>query len=357
MCIQSVLRTVNRYPAIQHGVVGVGIAATAYLSIPAAIVAGGLYGVAQYYSSLTKQFDGPKDVVEKAKSMGSTCEQVQLERAKAVMEIHDEIERIAYDAFADIVERLGIKGDAITEEQSGIILQYIKKQAHIEMYKKGGYIDTRGKLLGQDQIAGIMANVGKIIHDRDAKLTDARYHSLSELLLGLDDHNEFVKKILIQSWCKCAVTDPTHLDYIKAKAHFYPRMDRNTGINLGKACAARAAFWDQHFPGLREASMDASKRFVKILEVRNFLGGDAVSYDSTHRTLKFRSGYDARTIVLDPATLDKPFVSILGDYLITPRQVRNIVRGMDQAEESLVSDKDMTMRQFLKAYFPELPIA
>ncbi len=353
MCISAIQRTLNN-PTINPVAKGVGLAAVAYASVPAAVAVCTLYGLSKILSreksaptpSLSAAprspvpLLGPAGVIANARKLGTPCEEAQLLKTETVMGIHDQIEEVAYKAFADIVEELGIKGDAITEEQSGKILAYIKKQAHVEMYKKGGYIAKRGDLLGKDQIQFLLGQVGKIIHDRDTKLTDARYHSLSSLLLALDDHNAAVKDILIKSWFRCPVADPTHLDQVKERIRFYDRTNASLGIDLQAAVERKAEFWDRYFPGLRDATeigqADRSAEFVRILEVRNMFGGVNFMGKNLEAPLS-------------------AYVSInTAERLFQPRQVPNLVRRADMQATPLISDSKITLGTFLRHYFPEV---
>lgn len=69
----------------------------------------------------------------------SQCSGHELVGANEIKELHDVIEVIAYRSFAQAVKNLGITKDRITEEQSGKILAFVKEQAHVELYKEGGY--------------------------------------------------------------------------------------------------------------------------------------------------------------------------------------------------------------------------
>ena len=95
------------------------------------------------------------------------------------------------------------------------------------MDKKDGYIQSRTKL-PYEQVQEVIRNVGLIVHDRDTKLTDARYYTITDLTMALDDHNTMVKEILLKSWYKCPkFIDPhhTHLDEIKERAGFYATLN------------------------------------------------------------------------------------------------------------------------------------
>jgi hypothetical protein len=350
MCIAAVQRTLNQ-PILKKAAVVGGFAAVAYAGVPVALAAGTMYGLSiclsRKRSSTVSAAEhrpaapllGPAGVIASAKKLGTPCDEAQLQKTKMIMEIHDKIEETAYRSFANIVERLGIRGDAITEEQSGIILAHIKSEAHIEMYKKGGYTAERGNLLDKQQFQYLASQVGKIIHDRDTKLTDARYHSLSSMLLALDDHNSEVKDILIKSWFRCPVADPTHLDQVKDRVDFNSRMNGALGFDLSRAVQEKTALLDRSFPGLRAASApgeaDRSAEFVRILAVRDLVGG-----------INFRE--------MDlSAPLESCVPADVSARLFTQREVRNVVRGREVQTRALIDDSRITLGQFLAEYFPE----
>lgn len=292
--------------------------------------------------------------------LGAQCSVEEKERANEVKQIHDLIEEVAYRAFAQKVTELNITQDRITEEESGKILSYIKAQAHKEMYKKeDGYIVARARLLNYSQVERVIQSVGKIVHDRDTKLTDARYYSLSELLMGLDDHNTMVKEILLQSWYKCSsFSDPDHehLDQIKDQVDFYQTLDKQLEFNLKEALKAQKAFWNQFFPGKREADKSASQEFVNIQELRHLCEVlHVIEPDAKNSFIRFVTQHK-KYVLTGPNLNDK-----LADYLdhedailfFEPRNIRNQVRGRVVETEPLLKDRNITVKQFFSSYFPE----
>jgi hypothetical protein len=279
--------------------------------------------------------------VSKILHLGATCSEIEFANAMEIKRIHDLIEEVAYRAFVEKVKDLNIEHDCLTEEQSGRILSHIKAQAHREMYKKeGGYITERAKLLDPSQVQRVIQNGGRIVHDRDTKLTDARYYSLSELLLALDDHNTMVKEILLQSWYKChnfSDRNHEHLEEIKERVNFYGTLSEQLKFNLQGALRDRKAFWDKYFPGKREANREISEQFVNIQEVRHYM-------EHKVNTLK---GFD----------LDEQLIRYLNEEEIIayfePRQIRNRVRCQEVQTVPLLADRHITVRQFLSYYFPE----
>ena len=296
---------------------------------------------------------------------GTQCKKKELNKAEAILLIHNVIEEVAYRALANIVNTLGLDKDEISATQCGQILSHVKEQAHIELFKKGGYVTDRTKILTQSQFSGIMQNVGKIVHDRDTRLTDARYYTVTDLLMGLDDHNTMVKEILLRSWYKCpSIVDPdhSHLDNIKARVNFYPMTNKTLGFDLKTTLDSRKAFFDQYFPGIRSGGAETSEAFVNITEVREYFGGsswvkvDLAQKDPVIEYTTQYGGYQALNIGKE--TLDAKLASILdaGDMkaLLSKRQVTNQVRKKTTEACPLLKNKDITLRQFLTLYFPEI---
>lgn len=281
----------------------------------------------------------------------SHCSNEEKEKANEVKAIHDLIEEVAYRAFVQKVIDLNITQENITEEQSGQILSHIKAQAHKEMYKPDGYLSVRGKLLNPSQFQEVIQNVGKIVHDRDTKLTDARYYTLSELLMGLDDHNTMVKEILLRSWYKFSDFtdfDHSHLEEIKNKIDFYVQLNGHLKFDLKQTLTERKAFWDKYFPGKREASEKTSKEFVNILEVRHFFEGIERFNPRRYSDL------------LNGIKLDDKFAVLLKEdetkALFEPRCLRNRVRCRNVDANPLLHDRDITIREFFTYYFPDIDL-
>ncbi len=268
-------------------------------------------------------------------SFNSSCSKAEKLTADGIKEIHDLVEEVAYQAFAAKVTELGIKEDGITEEQSGQILCAIKSAAHKEMDKKDGYIQSRTKL-PYEQVQEVIRNVGLIVHDRDTKLTDARYYTITDLTMALDDHNTMVKEILLKSWYKCPkFIDPhhTHLDEIKERA----------------SVANRQAFWDNYFPGKRQACNGTSKEFVDIIDVRNYLAkkeGSRLNFATIHNVYSFHD-----------EDMDRKLIDLLNpddqNALFQPREIKNLVRKCSQSCDNTLLKENMTLKQFLTKFYPE----
>lgn len=316
-----------------------------------------------------------KSSVVEALHQDSQCLGPELVGANEIKDLHDVIEVIAYRSFAQAVKNLGITKDRITEEQSGKILAFVKEQAHVELYRDGGYWKERLNKLNPSQVQGVIRAVAHVIHDRDTKLTDARYSSLSEMLMAFDDHNVEVKNILLKSWYKCpdfSDNDQGHLSYVKGEANFYPAMDAQLKFDLKGALEKRQEFYNTYFPGLRAGvtSESRSTEFVNVLEVRNYFNGNQIefcidgpnNYQSLNYTLSkpvfslfgFKNfpkyiveGYDLLgTKLID--ILDKSYHK----DLFEERSVRNLVRRKEVTCLPLLN-RDITLEQFLAQYFPE----
>ncbi len=283
----------------------------------------------------------------------SGCSFDEKSKAGQLMLIHNLIEEVAYRAFAEKIVSLNLVDDQISEQQSGDILAHIKKQAHIEMYKKDGYIAKRAQLLDPSQVQKVIASVGKIVHDRDTKLTDARYPSLSEMLMGLDDHNTMVKEILIQSWYKLEEftdSEHEHLDMIKKNVSFYEMVDKQLKFDLKAELSYRKAFWDHYFPGMRKATedmtqTDTTRNFVEIMEVRALFQGFTLNEERCH----FDSLHEADL----GEKLFKYLSSSDQELFFEPRKVFNQVRGKSIPMLPLIKNESITVKEFISRYFPE----
>lgn len=137
-----------------------------------------------------------------ARRQGHTCTPQEISNVKQIFFVHNLIEEVGYKAFYEIVQRLGITNDQITEEQSETIIAYVKKQAHVELRKPGGYSHSGRDMITAEQFSKVIASLSTIIHDRDERLTHARYRSLADLVTAFDDHNSYIKQLLFRSWFK-----------------------------------------------------------------------------------------------------------------------------------------------------------
>ncbi len=282
----------------------------------------------------------------------SSCSAKEEAAANTVKALHDLVEQIAYEALIEGIEGLGIKTDAITEKQSERLLYQVKLRAHQEMYKKGGYISSRGTL-SNSQIQNLIAKVAKIVHDRDTKLTDARYHSVSELLLGLDDHNGLVKDILRSSWAKTSIQDPDHrhLDQIKASVNFYSRANKLLSFDLNQKLNERKLFWDTYFPGKREStSNEDAQEFIRILEVRHHFGNPV---KQSNKSIAFNTP-DGK-VSFSKKDSEKPLAADLPNksFVFNPYRGPALARGVSVNKPALIP-KEMTHREFLSKYYPDV---
>lgn len=296
----------------------------------------------------------PDSLIARAHEVGATASEGECLKACEVKALHDRVEEVAYGAFPAVVKTLKLRGDRITEVQSGQILAFIKARAHGELRRPGGYMAERGKLLDPSQVTVLMANVDRIVKDRDTKLTDARYGSFSTLVMAFDDHNGFVKELLFQSWFKTSEplhVEDAHLHDIKGRVAFYPEMNAALEMDLEAELCRQRVFWDTYFPGIREPS--SSDRFVNVVEVRDYFGGN-VTFDIRTEGLCL-SLPDGDSIEVED--LEMPLIGVLPpDHiraLFEKRTVENHVRRMEMEMDPLIDDTDMSVAQFLKIYFPE----
>jgi hypothetical protein len=194
----------------------------------------------------------------------SACSEHQWRKLEQLKLIHDFIELNAYAAVSEVVRELDLHALELQPAESQRILQHVKCKAHREMYKAGGYMQTRGQYVEPSQVKLLLQRVGDIIHDRDTKLTNATYLTLPRLIMALDDHNTMVKCILLQSWTRVPnkVEDDAHahVQEIQRQAEMFDtlrRFDSEVFGDLQLAVAREKAEWNVRFPGLREDSRRA----------------------------------------------------------------------------------------------------
>jgi hypothetical protein len=178
----------------------------------------------------------PKRVLKSLK-LGYTQEEIQA--AVVVKGLHDEVELAAYAALIQGCEELGISTDAITEEQSFRLLhKYVKASAHKVMNGPDGYMSLRGKHLNfEKQIQPILDKVSWIVHDRDRRLTNGVYTSLTKLIFALDSHNSLVNHIIFKAWGYPLSEARDHLSEIKEKAKFYGKLNAIVHFDVSDALA------------------------------------------------------------------------------------------------------------------------
>jgi hypothetical protein len=270
--------------------------------------------------------------------------------------MHNLIEEICYTSLADIVIKLNIKGDKITEEQSRLILAYVKQMAHVELRKEGGYVKKGRDMISSEQFDGVLANVATIIHDRDGRLTDARYYSLTDLCTALDDHNSYVKNILFRSWLRCGtLVSQTHLTMVKDLVNFDNRMTEQVGFDFSRALAAKKKHYDTVFPSIREVVCSRSGektalKFVNLTEVRATLD------EHVDTLLTCDSNMPLAKALVNNCSLSQEAVTTL----LRDRQVPCEARfGLNSGEKARsifqppLLRADFTVGVFLNTYYPD----
>lgn len=293
-------------------------------------------------------------LVQQAKELGAKCSEEDIKNARNIFFVHNLIEEVCYQALADIVKKLDIRGDKITKEQSDQILAYVKDIAHVELRKDGGYSKKGREMITQDQFSWVLKNVNTIIHDRDARLTDARYYSLTDLCTALDDHNNYVKNILFRSWLHCEpISCPTHLPMIKNLVHFNKNMSAQLGFNFAEALQRKKGYYDTYHPKLREivcstTGEKSALRFVNITEVRS-------AFDEHVDTLlKCDPDESFTQCLVGQCSFSKSDVEKLTQNRSVTCAPRHGFGFMDKTipQPPLLKD-GLTVGEFLEYYFPE----
>ncbi|MBL7479437.1 hypothetical protein [Legionella bononiensis] len=288
----------------------------------------------------------------KAQELGTQCSPQEIENAKRIFFVHNLIEEVCYKAFAKIVKQLGITGDEITEQQSGQILAYIKSMAHVELRKPGGYTLTGRAMITADQFAQVISNVSTIIHDRDARLTDARYYSLTDLCVGLDDHNSYVKNILFRSWFKCGqMSCDSHLNMIKDMVGFNKRISDQLGFNFEHALTNKKEYYNTYHAGIRTVENPvtgerSALKFTNLTEVRS----------------KFKPIINK---LLDTAPDSRLIAELRNKKLLEPEEINALIgkrsylsapRFHQPITQNALLEPTITVGEFLNYYFPELQV-
>ncbi len=314
----------------------------------------------EYLSSTIDEFNyifQPNDTPILPPEVPSNCSSTEKINALAVKELHDRIEEVAYQALVAGVKKLKIREDVLTKEQSGELLGMVKDAAHLELFKDNGYMNSRGKILLSSQVQTLFRHIGKIVHDRDTKLTNARYYTLSDLLLGLDDHNTLVKDILLSSWFIKQLSydeEHTHLNEIKEKVKFYPQMKKLLNFDLESALKAQKVFWNTYFPGKRESKTNEdAQTFINVLEVRHYFGAptlkepDSIEFNTPDGTLFIDLKNLDDLIVPSTSPCAVVFTGIVEYNRIQSKRARIL---------PLLDNRNMTVREFLKSYYPEIKL-
>lgn len=291
-------------------------------------------------------------LLSKAKELGTLCSPEEIDNVRRIFFVHNLIEEVCYKAFADIVEKFGIIGDAITEEQSGIILAYIKKIAHVELRKPGGYSLTGREMITPEQFSQVLAHVATIIHDRDARLTDARYYSLTDLCIALDDHNSYVKNILFRSWFKCGqMSCDSHLNMIKDIVGFNGRASAQLGFHFERSLAAKKEYYDRFHAGIRTVEHPkthelSALKFTNLTEVR------AKFTSIVGKLLESDPHTPLTTYLSDHQLLDNRDI----DALTRTRCYSCVPRFHQPISQRALLEPNVTVGEFLNKYFPELEV-
>ena len=287
-----------------------------------------------------------------AQELGTQCSPQEIENAKKIFFVHNLIEEVCYKSFATIVKELGITDDEITEQQSGQILAYIKKMAHVELRKPGGYSLTGRNMITPEQFSQVISNVATIIHDRDTRLTDARYYSLTDLCVALDDHNSYVKNILFRSWFKCGqMTCDSHLTMIKDIVGFNGRISDQLGFDFEHALTIKKEYYNTFHTGIRTIENPvtgecSALKFTNLTEVR----------------AKFKPFVDK---LLDSAPNSRLIAELRINRLLENEEINALIgkrcyscapRFHQPITQNALLEPTITVGEFLNHYFPELQV-
>ncbi|MDI1351245.1 MAG: hypothetical protein PSV35_00510 [bacterium] len=295
-----------------------------------------------------------KELYVHAKQLGTQCTETEIENAKNIFFVHNLIEEIAYKALADAVIELDLCEDGISAEQSCFILTRVKDAAHVELRKEGGYTQKGREMISSEQIMGVIKNVSDIIHDRDARLTDARYFTLTDLCTAIDDHNGYVKNVLFRSWFRCdTLSSETHLKMIKELVYFNERMSEQVGFDFKRRLQQRKSYYDQKFPSIRavvcqKTGEKSAVRFVNLTEVRAYFKAhvDELLGCDPERPL-------IRTLI-DRCSFTLEEVSALRKERIVPCPARfGLGLSTRKINQPPLIRDELTVGYFLHFYFPE----
>lgn len=212
-------------------------------------------------------------LLAKARQLNAECTEEEVRNAKNIFFVHNLIEEACYDALPKMLIRLNIQSDTITPQDSRMILAYLKDAAHVELRKDGGYTKKGREMITPAQFSRVLSNIATVIHDRDTRLTDARYSSLTDLCVALDDHNSYIKNLLFKSWFRCeALSWDAHLPMIKAIVNFNPRMTAQLGFDFERTLNSKKEYYDVHHECIREIESPTKEKsalkFVNVTEVR-----------------------------------------------------------------------------------------
>ncbi|GGI92487.1 hypothetical protein [Legionella impletisoli] len=291
----------------------------------------------------------------RAKTLGSECSQEEIEKAKNIFFVHNLIEEICYQALADIVVQLGICKDEITEEQSNLILAHVKEAAHIELRKEGGYSKKGREMITAEQFNGVIRNITTIIHDRDGRLTDARYSTLTDLCIALDDHNTYVKSVLFRSWLRCeALSANTHLAMIKDIVHFNSQISQQVGFNFERKLAERKQYYSIHHHNIREVvcpktGEKSALRFVHVTEVR------AQFQPYVAELKRFAPDRPFQACLIEACGFSQEQIATLSSArkVSCPARFGFASSSKTISQPPLILCESLTVGEFLSRYFPE----
>ena len=306
--------------------------------------------VSQQEQRLTFYNNAYKQLVTKALQLDTPCSKDEIQNVKNIFFVHNLIEESCYKAFAEKVAELNITSDVITEDQAGQILAHIKKQAHVELRKEGGYSRAGRSMITDDQFELVLRNIATVIHDRDSRLTDARYSTLTDLCIALDDHNNYIKNLLFKSWFRCSdMYCDSHLTMIKEIVQFNQNMSEQLGFNFKEALTSKKQFYDKNYPNIRaiihpESGQYTAESFVNLSEVRGKFTFDIIE------GLKQSNPND---YLVDWLHLHASDISFGPEALFEPRLLKCQPRFHKVIDQPALLSSKMTIGQFLHDYFPE----
>ncbi len=293
-------------------------------------------------------------LLEAAQRLDASCTEEEMEKAKNIFFVHNLIEEVCYRALPDALKKFGITTDTITPAQSMNILAYVKEVTHVELRKEGGYTKKGREMITPAQFNGVLANIAIIIHDRDARLTDARYSSLTDLCAALDDHNSYIKNILFKSWFRCPqLSCDTHLAMIKDIVDFNQRISEQLGFNFEQSLSEKKAYYDIHHQKIRAIECPTTgektaKRFVNLTEVR------ATFDDEVIEKLLY---IDRQSPLLEYLEKNCSYSPEELSSLTNTRRVSSPARfgfwSQEQINQPALLCNDLCVGDFLKQYYPE----
>jgi hypothetical protein len=244
----------------------------------------------------------------------------EINGAIATKKLHDAIEISAYNGLVEKIISLGITTDEITEKDSRTLLRYIMCCAHKTMRASGGYIDARTKHLNMEkQLLPLMVHLDWIVYDRDRRLTNAKYISLSELIFNLDDHNIKVKQLLLDIWGHPNPDAIQGLENVKQQIKFYERLNRVLSFDL------------------KENLTNIKNNHSSIREIF-----PSVEIDDEQRWVKFY-GIKNESFKINFNSLNLSAFSLMLNY-----ELKKFIRSVHENEQNI------SVKKFIDTYYPEI---